>query len=1185
MARRTALLYALAAGVWILFSDRLLMGWVHDRVLLTEISVVKGYFFVAVTALLIYAALKVQLRRHEEDTAAWLQTGAQLESERRFLADVIENSGSLVFAKDREGRYRLVNQTWERVTGHQRANVLGRTDAEVFPSPAGESFRQNDLDVMAAGQSRTFEEFLTDASGTRTFISVRFPTRDPAGEITGICGMSTEITEQKRADERLRRSEEHFRLMVEQAGEGIFICEPDGHCLSANKAGCEMIGYTEEEMRGMTFADVTLQDDLPRLQRETMHVLSGGVLQTEWRVRRKDGSVFTCEANSKLRSDGRLQIFVRDVTEREAAARRQAQLQRTIRTISEANSTIVRATSEEQLLNDFCERMVQQTGHRVIWVGFVDPKTKEVRIVAKAGPAIEYLDGIRVTADEDEPSGRGPTGVCIRSGQVVNCRSFARNAEFAPWQERAERCGLRCSISLPLRVDGQVIGAFTLYSDVEDRFDDEEERLLGELAADLSYALGALRHERWMRIISHAVEHSPATVVITNSEGNIEYVNLKFTELTGYTAEEVLGQNSRMLKSGELPADVYRELWQTIKAGGEWRGEFHNVKKNGELYWETAWISAVPDAQGRITRFIAIKEDITARKEAEERMKRQLARMDLLNQIVRAIGERTDLETILFVVACSLEEHLPVDFSALCLADDDGKKLTITALGHRSEELAAVAGLDEGTRLAIMSEGIERCTHGKLIDEPDLASPIGPLATMLARAGLGSAVMAPLAMKEQVFGVLMVARRQPHSFSSPDCEFLRQLGEQVALAIHQVRLNLDLQRANDELRETYATAVQQERLRALGQMASGVAHDINNAISPVSIYCDLLQQTEPNLSEEAKDFLKTIQNSIQDVAGTVSRLREFYRQREEQTELFPVALNHVAKEVVKLTRARWVDMPQERGIVIDMDLQLATGLPDVPGVESEIREALINLVFNGVDAMSQGGKLTIRTGLTDEVPNRVFVEIADTGAGMDEETRRRCLEPFFSTKGDRGTGLGLAMVCGVAQRHDAEITIESELGRGTTMRLSFPVPKEALLKRESAATPRTVPKLKVLIVDDDPLITRAMDFGLQVDGHTVATASGGQEGIDRFNEALAKGEPFQAVITDLGMPHVDGRQVAAAVKAAAPSTPVILLTGWGQRLIDAGENPENVDRVLSKPPRLREVREALAACCPPKPAV
>jgi CheY-like chemotaxis protein/anti-sigma regulatory factor (Ser/Thr protein kinase) len=275
-------------------------------------------------------------------------------------------------------------------------------------------------------------------------------------------------------------------------------------------------------------------------------------------------------------------------------------------------------------------------------------------------------------------------------------------------------------------------------------------------------------------------------------------------------------------------------------------------------------------------------------------------------------------------------------------------------------------------------------------------------------------------------------------------------------------------------------------------------------------------------------------------------------------------------------------MPQQRGVVINMRTDLSTDLPAVMGVESEIREALINLVFNAVDAMPQGGTLTLRTKCLESAPGtlatrRIHVEAVDTGIGMDEGTRNRCLEPFFTTKGERGTGLGLAMVYGIVTRHNADIEIESELGAGTTVRMSFTVPITPIIDLAPAAPAPVIPsRRRILVVDDEPPIIKLLRSTLETDGHSIVTANGGQAGIDAFLNAKERNEPFDVVITDLGMPYIDGRQVASKIKAASPATPVILLTGWGQRLEAEGEAPEHVDRVLNKPPRLRELRAAVA---------
>jgi len=576
----------------------------------------------------------------------------------------------------------------------------------------------------------------------------------------------------------------------------------------------------------------------------------------------------------------------------------------------------------------------------------------------------------------------------------------------------------------------------------------------------------------------------------------------------------------------------------------------------------------------------AFNHMLTEIQSSESRLRVQLSHLSLLQHITRAISDRQDLSSIFQVVLTSLEQSLPIEFCCVCRRDGGSGPLLVNTIGAASRAYCERLELNEQAALPVETSGFTACLEGRLLYEPDTRAVALPLPQRLADSGLRSMVVAPLMAESTFFGVLIAARRQAEGFTSADCEFLKQLAEHVALAVKQSQLNSALQQAYDDLRQTQQTVMQQERLRALGQMASGIAHDINNAISPVSLYTESLLEREPNLSERARAYLTTIQRAIDDVAGTVARMREFYRQRETQLTLAKVDLNRTIQQAIDLTHARWSDLPQQRGIMVELRKELSRDPAEVMVAEGEMRDALTNLIFNAVDAMPEGGTLTLRTRVTEPAETdharRVHVEVSDTGIGMDEATRRRCLEPFFTTKGDRGSGLGLAMVYGMVQRHSAELQIDSELGRGSTFRLVFAEAdqdQEGTVRMPTVAIPR---RLRILLVDDDPLLIKSLEDILQADGHAVTVAGGGQAGIDTFTASVKAGKPFALVITDLGMPHVDGRRVAGAVKAASPMTPVIMLTGWGQRLVAENDIPPDVNRVLNKPPRLNDLRQALA---------
>jgi signal transduction histidine kinase/ActR/RegA family two-component response regulator len=577
---------------------------------------------------------------------------------------------------------------------------------------------------------------------------------------------------------------------------------------------------------------------------------------------------------------------------------------------------------------------------------------------------------------------------------------------------------------------------------------------------------------------------------------------------------------------------------------------------------------------------------VHTREEAERRALRQLERLDLLQRITRAIAERQDLDSIFQVVVRTVEEQMPADFCAMCSHELRDRFLTVSRVGTRSENLALALAMTQSARIEIDENGLSRCVAGELVYEPDVAAIPFPFPRRLAAAGLRSMVIVPLMVEQRsgVFGLLIVARHAVRAFSSGECEFLTQLCEHVSLAANQAQLHDSLRKAYDELRHTQNAMVQQERLRALGQMASGIAHDINNAISPITLYVDAILTHETGFSQRTREQLEIVQRAADDVAHTVARMGEFYRQRQAPLPLVPVEVDRILRETLELTRARWSDMTQQRGVVItpEIETDFTSGNPIVMAIESEMREALVNLVLNATDAMPEGGRLTLRAGHALEsgkgIARRVFIEVVDTGIGMDEETRRSCLEPFFTTKGERGTGLGLAMVYGIAQRHGVDIDILSSPNEGTTFRLTFPQGAPAAQSTASVRIQKLPGHTSILIVDDDPVLLTSLREVLVHDGHQVQTANGGRAGIEAFLDAHEAGKPFRVVITDLGMPHVDGRAVAAAIKAAAPSTAIIMLTGWGQRLVASGDIPPEVIAVLSKPPRINELRRHISQC-------
>lgn len=385
-----------------------------------------------------------------------------------------------------------------------------------------------------------------------------------------------------------------------------------------------------------------------------------------------------------------------------------------------------------------------------------------------------------------------------------------------------------------------------------------------------------------------------------------------------------------------------------------------------------------------------------------------------------------------------------------------------------------------------------------------------------------------------------------------------------------------------ELQKAQQKVIQQERMAAIGQMASGIAHDFSNALMPVLGFSEILMNRPETLKdlEKVRKYVEMINTSARDAMHIVGGLRDFYRQKDKAENLQLMDVNKTIGQVIELTQPKWKGEARARGVEIAVSAKLEP-LPPVMGNEAAMREALTNLVLNAVDAMPQGGKVLVSSRLET---GKICVKVADTGMGMDEQTAQRCFEPFYSTKGKGGTGLGLSMVYGVVRRHGGTIDVKSAQGKGTTFTIRVPVqPAAADAANGNAPAAPAEPltrKLSVLVVDDEEMVRRVLGDYLAGDGHTVDMACDGRQALDAF-----KKKKFDLVITDRAMPEMNGDQLAVALKKIAPALPLVMLTGFGELMKAKGEHPQGVDFLLSKPLTLETCREVLQKAVVKLPAL
>jgi signal transduction histidine kinase/ActR/RegA family two-component response regulator len=367
----------------------------------------------------------------------------------------------------------------------------------------------------------------------------------------------------------------------------------------------------------------------------------------------------------------------------------------------------------------------------------------------------------------------------------------------------------------------------------------------------------------------------------------------------------------------------------------------------------------------------------------------------------------------------------------------------------------------------------------------------------------------------------------------------------------------------ERMREQFS---QMEKLSALGELASGVAHDFNNTLAGILGRAQLLQRTDD--LEKVKHGLDIIIKTAEDGAKTVKRIQDFARQRRDHNfEL--VSIDQISMDASEITRPRWKNCAEASNIHITLELQIGSNAM-VMGDDSELREVLVNMVFNAIDAMPEGGTLTLSTHTEGD---SVIVKVIDTGVGMYPEVRSRIFDPFFTTKGKAGLGLGLAVSFGIIRRHSGNIEVESQYGSGTEFRITLPLAKiveKSMSQSECVAMvlPEEVfptidePQLpmRLLVVDDEIFVRDLLRDILEGESCDVSIAESGSEALALFRET-----DFDGVFTDVGMPGMSGWELAREIRQINKKIPIAVITGWGEAVGSHEQKEAGVDWVVAKP--------------------
>ncbi len=577
---------------------------------------------------------------------------------------------------------------------------------------------------------------------------------------------------------------------------------------------------------------------------------------------------------------------------------------------------------------------------------------------------------------------------------------------------------------------------------------------------------------------------------------------------------------------------------------------------------------------------------IIERKRAEERLRRANRALKMISECNKTLLHLMDKSSFMHEI-CRI------------IVDVGGYRMAWVGLTEQDEAKtihpAAQAGCEEGylesvnitwadTGQGCNSTGTairtgKPCIVRNILTDPHYASR----RAEAMKHGYTSSIALPLADEDGTLGALNIYAVEQNPFNKEEIKVLMELANDLVYGIQVLRTRAGRKCAEENLRESnrrledalaelqriQKQVVEQERLRAVGQMASGIAHDLNNVLQPVLGYSDLLLMRPETLDDRAKTIrhLKLIRTAAEDAANVIHRLGAFYRVPDNDDALKPVDLNKLIKEVILLTKPKWVGQTQEKGGDIHMETDLQR-VALIEGNETELRELFTNLIFNAVDAMPESGTIPIGTSHNG---NHVILRVSDTGIGMTEDVRRRCMDPFFSTKTGGGTGMGLWMVRGIVERARGTISVESEPGKWTTFVVRLRASRKKNRVLEDRGGELVSGPLRVFLVEDDPEVRDLVSEYLTGDGHTVETAANGREGLEKFHP-----DRFDVVITDKAMPQMNGDQLARAIKNIAPDKPVILLTGFGHMIKAQDKCPPWVNLVVTKPVSLAQLRKALA---------
>jgi PAS domain S-box-containing protein len=678
----------------------------------------------------------------------------------RLLA---ENATDIVYEVDAHGVIQWISPSIQKVLGYSPSALIGQPSITMVCDLDAEGVVEHRRQLFRGDTADLVERRYVDTDGGIHWMSVSaHPIRGRSGavasEVVGLRSIDVEVA----AREAVVKSEARYRLLAEHASDVIVQTDQEGMVSWVSPSIIGVLGWQAQDLTGTLVSELIFEEDRPEVLNWWPLAFKGERIDAhEARFRMVSGEAIWMSVDTRpvRDEDGKVASVILSLRN----VQTEVLVRRAVATLSSGSRVMVHADNELQLLNRMCEVAADDGGYRLAWYGRkVNDANHGIEVLAMSRNNRRYLDELEVTW-ADEPLGRGPTGTAVRTGEVAVIDDFRTEANFGPWLGAALENGMHSSVALPVRIDGVVDGALTVYAAEPNAFDSFTLSILEDLAAELGHGLKRLRDQEKLvqslkdhQLLTSAIDQAGEAIVVSDPHSNIVYANPATVRNSGYSLDELIGANPRIFQSGLQSRKFYDEMWANLTAGQSWRGVLANRTKNGEIYEEDTTISPIHDAHGVLIAYVAVKHDLTRERRLEADLSREQSDRDTVIEVMREVRPAKTLEIAADSLCQAVVRLAGIDAVALLLTNEQGE---LTEVAHRGPlAFNSTIGPTSSPGFREHAQRIRNRPMLLSLDPEDWPTDDQLLHAALA-AGLCGMVAAPIRWEGRLIGVLILATR------------------------------------------------------------------------------------------------------------------------------------------------------------------------------------------------------------------------------------------------------------------------------------------------------------------------------------------------------------------------------------------------------------------------------------------